>query len=233
MTLQELIEHLHRLHGPRNGLLGHGRMHGIGILEESIGELQDVIRKASKDRRRVGDALAAVIVRIVAIVDGCNPHVLVSEMARKYPLDCCSYCGKKPCACVERRPEPMLAMVPNSRQLQWTLSDWAAHVDALYGDKNKERGIENILNRLFKEVVEIQKLQRKIHAAVGTLTRIEEEFAHEFADALSWTCAVANWFNIDPEAFVLARYGVRCLHCGHNPCDCPQKPMSDPLTPPP
>jgi len=107
-------------------------------------------------------------------------------------------------------------------QLDWSLTDWSRHLEALYGARNRENGIQNVMNRLFKEISEIFSLTMDIPFIKpdGTLDEIEREFALELADTLSWAIAVANMVGVDIEKAVLDRFGDKCWNCKKNPCEC-------------
>lgn len=160
----------------------------------AIGDLQEAIRK-EHNREIVGVALARVVARIFCIAENFQSLPLVEMMARKFPVGRCSYCQKSPCACSERRPDARLAESIAKEQLQWTLKDWCEHFNSIYGERNRQKGIENVLNRLFKEIAELMSLRMVVYDVANTtqnLDKIEEEFAMELGDALSWIIAVAN-----------------------------------------
>lgn len=219
MTLQEMMEHLFKLYGRRNRIFLSGLRERIDFLNLAIGDLQEAVRK-KHGPYIYGIALARVVARIFCVVESFQSLPLVETIARKYPSGYCSYCKKSPCACPEKRPSATLEKAPTEEQLQWSLRQWCEHLGALYGARNKRRGIENILNRLFKEIAELLSLQMTIPNMAGSLNGIEEEFALELADALAWTIAVANLLGIDLESAVLQRFGKGCWKCRQVPCVC-------------
>ena len=70
-------------------------------------------------------------------------------MARKYGPDFCIYCRKEACACLERRNNVKPLECAEASRLSWSLQDWCNHLKRTYGTRNKEKGIENVINRLF------------------------------------------------------------------------------------
>lgn len=219
MTLKELQEHFFRLYGRRNRIFLSSLRERIDFLNLAIGDLQEAIRK-EYNPRILGIALARVVSRIFGITENFWSLPFREMMARKYPKRFCSYCRKFPCVCPERRPGPILELVPSKEQLGWSLKDWCQYLNLLYGKRNKIKGIENLTNRLFKEIAELLSLQMMIPNTNDNLDEIEKKFALELSDALAWTIAIANFFKIDIERAVLDRYGKCCWKCQQIPCIC-------------
>jgi len=219
MTLQELMDHFFRLYGRRNRIFLSGLRDRIDFLNLAIGDLQEAIRKeASPANKEI--ALARVVARIFCIAENFLEFPLVETMSQKYPEGKCSYCQQMPCQCQERRPQAKLASNPPDRQFYWSLKDWCNHLDTVYGAKNKERGVEITLNRLFKEVGEILSLQMMIAKEEQSLDEIEKEFALELADCLAWTIAISNFLGLNLGKAVSNRFGSGCWKCGRIPCNC-------------
>lgn len=219
MNLQNMAEHFFLLYGKRNCLFLPGLSERINFLNLALGDLQDAVRKES-GVRALDVALARVIARVFCIADHFKRLPLTEMMVQKYGQQHCSYCQKMPCVCAERRSHCQLKRPDVIKQYQWSLREWCAHFNALYGAKNKEKGIENILNRLFKEVTELLSLQMNVSRMSGTLDEIEKEFALELADTLAWTIAVANFSGANLEKAVLDRFGSNCWKCQEIPCVC-------------
>lgn len=219
MNLKEMMKHFFHLYGRRNRIFLPGLRERIDFLNLAIGDLQETIRKEAEDSI-LKIALARLVSRIFCIAEHFQELPLVEFMARKYPSRYCSYCQQLPCQCPEKRPEAELIVRASDEQWDWGLKRWSFHFQALYGDKNRTRGIENILNRLFKEISELLSLGMRIPNMGGSLDEIEKEFALELSDALAWTIAVANFFEIDLEEAVLDRYGNGCWKCHYLSCVC-------------
>ncbi len=221
MELRALVEHMRRLYGRRNRIFLSGLRERIDFLNLAVGDLQDAVRK-DVDKDRLGIAITCVVSRIFCVVEHFYDLKFVEAMARKYPYDACSYCGCSPCACKERRGNAAMRTQSAQTQLVWSLRQWSLHFRRLYGEANHRRGIENILNRLFREVSEISGLQMRLPRLALTLAEIEDEFALECADALAWTIAIANELGVDLETEFLKRFGGNCRQCNCIPCECKQ-----------
>lgn len=219
MELRALMEHLFHLYGRRNRIFLSGLRERIDFLNLAIGDLQNAIRKEA-GLFCLEVALARVVARIICIAESFYSLPLIEVMAKKYPATHCTYCGQSPCECLERRPNYMFASQVPAEQSKWGLKQWSGHLHGLYGERNKQRGIENVLNRLFKEVSELLSLQMGIPRTIDSLGKIEEDFALELADTLAWTIAVANLLSVDIEKATLDRYGQSCWNCHQNPCQC-------------
>lgn len=230
MTLQELMEHSFWLYGRRLRIYLPGLRERLEGLSLSFGDLSDAIRKNNSDapNRIIGVALARVLSRVFCLAEhfksATHELPLVEALARKYPTGYCAYCLQLPCQCPEPRPAVHMEDTLSREQLRWSLREWCLHFERLYGAKNRERGIWNVLNRLYREVAEILSLSVRITAATSqefrSVDAIYDEFALEFADTLAWIIAVANVLEVDIEQAFLDRYGNGCRKCGQNPCAC-------------
>lgn len=231
MTLNELAQHFSRLYGLRNAILSSGRMERIHVLLERVAELKRAVRKEGPQSPIVHALLASVVGRLFAVVDSFREFPFIDAMIYKFPSYGCSYCGEKPCRCVEKRPDPQSQRSIDNTQRIWTLKDWARHLNEVYGQhRNRAFGFDYLVSRLNDEILEMSLPERKIHAITGGLDVIEFAFAKEAADTLSWIIAVSNFLEVDLEAVVMQRYGSGCPRCMHIPCDCPHV-VSDPFTP--
>lgn len=219
MTLNELKEHLFHLYGRRNRFFLPSLMDRIGFFSIAIGDLQDAIRK-DECEKVLEVALARCVSRNFCIAEHFIGLPLVEMMARKYPAGKCSYCSHSPCDCPENRPHYVLAEHPAPEQMTWSLTDWSRHLDSLYGERNRQSGIHTVVTRLFKEGTEILSLAMDLRGSSWDMDKIEEEFALELADNLSWTIATANILGVSLENAVLDRFGNGCWKCTKNPCEC-------------
>lgn len=219
MSLLDLLTHFFRLYGRRNRIFLPGLRERIDFLNIAIGDLQEAIRKEFPSSiLRV--ALARIASRIIGVAEHFRDLPFTEVLCQKYPVTHCSYCRQAPCACPERRPAASLPETVEPLQLSWTLGQWQQHLGTLYGDRNRQRGLENVLNRLSREISELLSLQMKIPYLTLSLEDIEREFALELADALAWTVAVANILSLDLEDAVLERFGSGCWNCRKIPCVC-------------
>lgn len=217
MKLSELQAHFSFLYGRRNSVFLRSRQDRINLLGLAIGDLQEAIRKGHSSEI-LGIALARIVSRIFCQAENFRSFLIDRYLAQKYPSGFCSWCQKSPCQCPEKRPQAKISQI-DPQQIAWSLSDWCLHLDQIYGQRNKEKEIENILNRLFKEIAELQSLECVIGQRNMTLKEIEDNFGFELADALAWTIAVANFLGIDLEKAVWSRY-KDCWNCHKIPCVC-------------
>ncbi len=83
-------------------------------------------------------------------------------------------------------------------------------MEAVYGTRDRARGVPATVAWLAEEVGELAKAARK-----GT----REEQLHELGDVLAWLASLANQLDCSlTEAF--ARYADGCPRCGGTPCTC-------------
>lgn len=219
MNLKDLERHFFHLYGRRNRIFLSGLRERIDFLTLAISDLQEAIRK-DHGTKILEIALARVVSRIFCISENFYSLPFMEMLIRKYPAGHCSYCHRFPCSCPESRLNPKIEEFVSVEQLNWSLTGWCQYFGTLYGERNKQKGIENLMNRLFKEIGELLSLQMRLPTLGGGLDFIEEEFALELADTLAWTIAIANFFGINLEEAVLSRYGERCGTCQRVPCEC-------------
>jgi len=220
LSLQDLFRHFFRIYGRRNRMFLPSLRDRIDFLNFAIGDLQEAVRK-NGNAATLKIALARIAARIFCVAEHFSCLPFVAAIARKYPFEGCAYCKSLPCNCPERRPQPEISPIPLEEQLRWSLAEWCDHFRLLYGERNHERGIENLLNRLFKEVAELLSVSMCVADRKScTLDEIEESYAFELADTLAWTIAIANYFGIDFEGAVMERYGKGCSTCGRESCVC-------------
>ena len=216
-SLDGLQEHFIHLYARRNDIYLPGRATRIDLLHRGIADLNDAIRKEA-NREVLERMLARVVSRTFCIAHGTNNISVAEGLRKKFPLEGCSYCHKFPCQCGEKRPAPELGWGETFAQEGWSLKDWQNHLNKLYGEKNREKGIDYIVNRLGSESGELISLEHDI--LDSTMDDIEQEYQLELADSLAWTIAAANFFGIDIEKATINKYGKGCEKCGSNPCNC-------------
>jgi len=86
-----------------------------------------------------------------------------------------------------------------------------AQMEAVYGTRDRARGVPATVAWLAEEVGELAKAARK-----GT----RDEQLHELGDVLAWLASLANQLDCSlTEAF--ARYAHGCPRCATTPCACP------------
>ncbi|MDP9387866.1 MAG: pyrophosphohydrolase [Actinomycetota bacterium] len=90
------------------------------------------------------------------------------------------------------------------------LGDLQQRMDALYGGRDRARGVEATVAWLAEEVGELARAVRK-----GS----RDEQRHELGDVLAWLASLANQLGLSLDEAV-ARYVDGCPKCGRTPCAC-------------
>jgi NTP pyrophosphatase (non-canonical NTP hydrolase) len=91
------------------------------------------------------------------------------------------------------------------------LAELQRRIEALYGSRDRVRGVDGTFRWWVEEVGEVAKALRG-----GDPAALE----HELGDALAWLASVANLVGVDL-ATAVARYAGDCPRCGATPCACP------------
>lgn len=216
-SLDKMQEHFSRLYGRRNEVYLPGRTIRIEFFHRGVSDLTDSLRKEA-NREVLETMFARVVSRIFCIANGINDISLGEGMQRKYPFEGCVYCHSNPCQCQEKRLNADMSWGRNTSPKQWDLRDWQNHLGSLYGEKNRQKGMDYVLNRLSSEVGELISLEHEIPSM--TVDEVELEYQLELADSLAWTMAAANILGIDLQESVIKRYGKACQVCNMNPCSC-------------
>ena len=97
------------------------------------------------------------------------------------------------------------------------LAAFQAHIDAVYGAKDRARGVPKTYMWFVEEVGELGRALRK-----GDPENLREEFS----DVLAWLCTLASMSGIDM-AEAATRYAQGCPRCGAVPCGCARGPDRD------
>lgn len=83
-------------------------------------------------------------------------------------------------------------------------------MDAVYGGRDRARGVPATVAWLAEEVGELARAVRK-----GT----REEQVHELGDVLAWLASLANQIGV-PLDEAADRYRGGCPRCRSTPCEC-------------
>ena len=89
-----------------------------------------------------------------------------------------------------------------------------ARMDAVYGERDRRRGLDATVAWLAEEMGELARAVRK-----GTA----DERLHELGDVLAWLASLANQLGLSLDDAV-DRYAGGCPKCGATPCRCPGGP---------
>ncbi len=91
-----------------------------------------------------------------------------------------------------------------------TLAEIQTVIAAIFGERDRARGIPATVAWIAEEVGELAQAVRK-----GS----RDQQVHEFGDVIAWVASLANQLDIDlTEA--MARYAGGCPKCGAIPCAC-------------
>lgn len=102
-------------------------------------------------------------------------------------------------------------------ETETTLGAFQRHIVAIYGEKDRARGVQTTFLWLVEEIGELAEAIRHGSRA---------ERVHELGDCLAWLVSVADQLDIDI-AEVARRYADGCPRCGACPCGCPEPQGSD------
>jgi NTP pyrophosphatase (non-canonical NTP hydrolase) len=91
------------------------------------------------------------------------------------------------------------------------LAELQSRIEALYGARDRQRGVDGTFRWWVEEVGEVAKALRGGDQA---------ELEHELGDALAWLASVATLVGVDV-AKAVGRYAGVCPRCGATPCACP------------
>lgn len=220
-TLQQRIDELHGLYGPRNAMCLRGDQ-ASWLLNDAILRFSRLVRKNSTDKIELTKALASIFSRACAVASGFGFLPIVDALIEKFGQTHCTYCGKTPCACAKDRDRKKSDLTPDLKdQRSWTINDWIRHVDGLYGANNRTRGTEHALLRLAEEVHEAHGVQLMMLSKPDTgLDELQRLISREFADILAWIFAFAGILELDLDHLLETRYAGNCNRCGYRPCKC-------------
>lgn len=93
-----------------------------------------------------------------------------------------------------------------------TLAQTQSIIRSLYGNKDRERGLQGCFLWFLEEVGEL---------AAAIRTGRPNEIAIELADVLAWLATLANVAQVDLGQVFYRKYGQQCPGCGQLPCACP------------
>ena len=219
MTLQELLEYFFRLYGRRNRIFLPSLVDRINFLNLAISDLQDAVRKSyGSEIRQI--AFARITARIFCVAEYLgSPLALVEMVIRKYGGGC-AYCHRNPCGCGERHGKLVLPATVSQQQTRWGIRQFQSNLNNVFGEANRKRGVEYVLNRLSREIAELLSLAMSPGAHGESIEGIYEKYAEELADTFAWTLTAANFLDVDVHDATRLRYTNGCWKCSRCPCVC-------------
>jgi NTP pyrophosphatase (non-canonical NTP hydrolase) len=96
------------------------------------------------------------------------------------------------------------------------LRDFQRRIEAVYGARDRERGLAATFLWLVEEVGELSRAVRRGDP---------DEMREEFGDVLAWLTTCASLAGVEMEE-AAAAYARGCKTCGSTPCGCPHRPAS-------
>ena len=91
------------------------------------------------------------------------------------------------------------------------LAELQHRIEALYGSRDRARGVDGTFRWWVEEVGEVAKALRGHDPAA---------LEHELGDVLAWLASLAGQLELSLEE-AAARYAAGCPRCGATPCACP------------
>jgi NTP pyrophosphatase (non-canonical NTP hydrolase) len=92
------------------------------------------------------------------------------------------------------------------------ISEFQRAIDAIYGARDRARGLAGTHMWFGEEVGELTRALRRDR---------RDELEGEFADVFAWLSTLASMSDIDLEEAVRKKYGAGCPRCRATPCACP------------
>jgi NTP pyrophosphatase (non-canonical NTP hydrolase) len=169
------------------------------------------IRK--KDREKLRKNLLISMSWFVSIMN--RMHIdLEDAVWRRFP-HACSYCGKKPCACNETKPEKRMHIEPLGNK-PISIGDIQNMFREIYPPST--RTLEHAGIHMAEEMGEFSEAMHKFFGE-----HKEEHFkelASEAADFISCIMSVANSADIDVNSGLEEMFSNNCHICHNAPCIC-------------
>ncbi len=226
MTLKEITDELNAIYREKNDREG-VLTNIFGALVFISGSLKllvdDVVKRDFRNRRMV---TAHLVKRILVAVDVWGFDDFVRELARKYPISGCRYCGRIHCRCgKEKTIKATLDTHAFETSKSWSLGDWQWHLEYVYGENNRANfSPEKMALSVTAEFLEVLiAIQHKV-IVDGTLL-VNDEIRviaiEETADLFARILALANFCSFSIEDVLRELYRDGCIVCKKRICVCP------------
>ncbi|MES2623031.1 MAG: hypothetical protein V4576_01330 [Patescibacteria group bacterium] len=221
MNLTEIGNHFKRIYERKNLVHYPSLNHHIMFLLSQSHRLTKAFRKHAEDKDILGENLARMVARILAIVNHGWDLPFTESMCKKFPEGECSSCHAFECICEDEERAEYVFHKPSNEQPFWNLHDHQKNLDRVFGKTNSDKGgVLYCLHRLDDEIKELNEIAIGHDHLDSSVSDIEDAYTSELADILAWTIAVAVQLNIDLEHYVREVYENGCPECKHVPCDC-------------
>jgi NTP pyrophosphatase (non-canonical NTP hydrolase) len=110
-----------------------------------------------------------------------------------------------------------------------TISDFQRHIESIYLEKDRARGLDADFRWFIEEVGELAKALRETGGlartqaerseAAGVPVPASTHLTSEFADVFAWLSTLASLSGVSLEEAV-QKYAHGCPKCGQTPCGC-------------
>jgi NTP pyrophosphatase (non-canonical NTP hydrolase) len=91
-----------------------------------------------------------------------------------------------------------------------SLREFQERIEAIYGERDRARGVERTFVWFAEEVGELAR---------AILRRDERNLREEFADVMAWLSTLASMSGVDLEE-ASSKYAEGCPRCRSTPCRC-------------
>ncbi len=199
----------------------------LHLIDATANQLfESVVRQ--RGERTPEMALANVFGWTVAFVEYQGDLPLEYALWRKWGANHCFGCGQRVCTCkLQRSSSESPAYLTDWQDTSsypfgsQTILQWQELLDRMFGESNRQQGIQFCLLRLSSEVGEAAKIIRAAMADSSiTVGERRKQCALELSDVLAWTFSVANVLGINLGEALLEIYGGDCERCSKFLCDC-------------
>jgi NTP pyrophosphatase (non-canonical NTP hydrolase) len=110
-----------------------------------------------------------------------------------------------------RKPAPARRVAEATAER--TLRGFQERIEAIYGARDKARGLAETFMWFVEEVGELSRALRG---------RDRQNLADEFADVLAWLVTLGSLAGVDIDA-AASKYDRGCPRCGGQPCTCARR----------
>ncbi len=219
MNLGTLLEQHREMYSWRNHIRFRGIAERCFFLMNAADDLDKALRRSQDQPAVVATALARLLTRGFCVAEYYGKGLpLPGAFAKKY-LANCAYCHNLPCTCEEIRPEPKYGDVPVDQE-HLSLNEIAAHLDHLYGEKNRAHGIFYMLGRLYSEISEIGIWGIDAPGRKQPNSVVYFKIAAELSDLIAWIIGIGNLLEVNLEQAWQEMYRNGCPKCNLARCDC-------------
>ncbi len=225
MTLIEWREHFRKMFSRRNDVFLPGMEKRLLYLLRVQKRFHDSVRKGWP-KETVESNLADIFGFTMALANSVSAMPLGEAFAFKWGERECGYCQKSTCTCLANRSRrdykdfnPVDYLHHPACAIQ-SLDSLQADLMKIYGEKNRQAGLEACLSRLTDEIAELSELIVDAPLKDYQPGEVEVLFALEISDIVAWTMTLAGMLDISLEAVIAKKYWPFCPGCKKKVCEC-------------